>query len=74
MFKPRKHTHWLFVAFDSKDPVQPDRYFGAVQVDVVAESYDQAYQRAQQLRPRSSENAGWDLKSVVDHLPGHCRT
>jgi hypothetical protein len=73
MFKPRIHTHWLFYAYDSKDPINPDVYFGAVQVDVVAERYDQALQQAKQRRPATGEKAGWDLKSVVDHLPGHCK-
>lgn len=74
MFKIPPHFHWLFIAYDSKEPgPQGMAYMGAVNVDVVAKNYDEALRRAEYLRPRTGDRAGYELRSVVEHIAGTCK-
>lgn len=69
-----KHAHWQFLAFDSKEPgPQGMAYMGAVQVDVVANSYDAALRQVQEYRPLTGDRAGYELRFVTEHLEGHCK-
>lgn len=65
------HAHWFFMAYDSKDEVQQVLY-GAVEVDVVASTYDEARRKVEEYRPRTGDKAGYQLKRLVEHLPGFC--
>lgn len=65
-------TRWLFWTYERRDLVEQGDgsaapgYFGVVPVDVIADTYAEALEKARVRRPPTSDGFGYELKHVTD--------
>lgn len=66
------YCRWLFWTYERRDLLsQGDGsaapgYFGVVPVDVIAETYAEALEKARRTRPPTTDGFGYELKQVTE--------
>ena len=69
------HYHWIVWAYAKREPLK-DEFYGAMSVEVLADSYAEALNKVENLIPRISftipSEAGYAVRQVIEHMDGAC--